>query len=251
MNITEIVKPENNIYKTVRADAEFLVTVPGLFYDKDKKLLIITEQFDGSDCFIEPSAWNDSRLVIFGEDGFSEYLYYKDGNETYELWLDNIDDIECKNDGFRLIDGIWFQFRWVSCAYALKYTGVKGRKEITIDSRKIREKYIEIGCCCFSGTDIEKINIIDTAEYQTGFRKYCFNNMDGLKHINIFSGYKGPLNPDRYAYMTGSKNKAVVTIITDMDSMKYRIKEAEKITEAGNILVGVLANENGKIKDLE
>lgn len=251
MNITEIVKPENNIYKTVRADAEFLVTVPGLFYDKDRKLLIITEQFDGNNCFMEPSAWNDSHLVIFGEDGFTEYLYYKDGNETYELWLDNIDDIECKNEAFRLIDGIWVQFRWVSCAYALKYSGDKPRKEITVDSRKIREKYIEIGCCCFSGTGIEKINIIDTAEYRIGFRKYCFNNMDGLKNINIFSGYEEPLNPDSYAYMTGSKSKTVVTIITNMNGMEYRIKEAGNITGGGSVRVGVLANENGKITRLK
>lgn len=240
---------EYKVYKTVRADAEFLVTVPGLFYDKDRKTLFIGNSYD-SHYFIDAVAFNDQSLEIYDDDGICEYLYYKDGEKSYELWLNDIESIEVgekQKKHFKFIDGVFCQLG-DKTVYCLKYFGDKAKEEIVLDARKAEKEFMKIGCCCFSGTNIRKINIIENADRQIQFSRYCFKNIKGLEEMNVYIKHGDRRILGGFDYLGTNPDSTKLNIVTDIEGFLDRIKESGKLTKYAEIKVGFFADETGKVK---
>lgn len=240
---------EYKVYKTVGADAEFLVTVPGLFYDKETKTLVISNEYD-SRKFLDAVMYNNQNLEIYGDDGFTEYLYYKDGEESYELWLNDIENIEVgekQKKHFKFIDGIFCQLG-DKTVYCLKYFGDKAKEEIVLDARKTEKEFMKIGCCCFSGTNIRKINIIENADHQIQFSLYCFEYVNGLEKINVYIKHGDPRLLGGFDRLGTNPDSTNLNIMSDIEGFNNRIKEAGKLTKYTEIKVGFFADETGKAK---
>lgn len=241
-------KENNIVYRYEAGNNETMTPVPGLFYDKETKTLLIENEYDGN-YYMEPANFNDQCLMIYPDNGIMESLYYKNNGEMNELWLKDIlhaEISEGQKENFKFINGIFCQVR-KNEVYGLKYIGNNNSKEITIDARKTNKDFFKIGNRCFAETNIEKINIIENAYHQISFQHYCFKFVNGLNEVNVFMRYMEPRMLGAYDRL-GMKETVLLNFITDIKGFGNRIKEAGNLDNFNEIRVGVFVDGNRKTK---
>lgn len=220
--------------------------VPGLFYDKDSKTLVITDKFDGKNKSLQAQDFGQPHLYIYNEASLNPYyLYYKNENDLPELLIYDIVNVEIKkNRSFSVVDGVLYQNS--EEMIGIKYIGDISKKEITIDATKMDNNTTRIGSYCFSGTNIEKINTIEDSYHKVYFRQLSLRNMKNLKEITLNYKFNADRYMDVYNYIECGKS-VNLNILTPPNSFSNRVSDANELNNFNEIRIGCLSDEAGKI----